>query len=153
MVLTLVTKHSNYSLQINGSATSEEWDKAYRELEEEYGNNPRSAYARLMIGRTEMYTRRLLQAAFKNQNRYPRVLIAQSLVGREGLNLHEACRRVIFLHLEWNPAVVEQQIGRVDRVNSLWASLVEKAKSEANGVAPQIEICPVVFEGTYDASH
>lgn len=141
------------SLQLTGNATSEEWIKANQELEEEYGSNPRSAYARLMVGRTEMSTRRLLQAAFNNPNRYPRVLIAQSLVGREGLNLHEACRRVIFLHLEWNPAVVEQQIGRVDRVNSLWASMVERASLETNGVAPQIEIHPVVFEGTYDALH
>lgn len=85
------------SLQLTGNATSEEWIKANQELKEGSGSNPRSAYARLMVGRAEMSTRRLLQAALKDPNRYPRVLIAQSLVGREGLNLHEACRRVIFL--------------------------------------------------------
>ena len=35
------------------------------------------------------------------------MLVAQSLVGREGLNLHKSCRIVLLLHLEWNPGVVE----------------------------------------------
>jgi SNF2 family DNA or RNA helicase len=52
------------------------------------------------------------------------VLVAQSVVGREGLNLHRACRTVILLHPEWNPGVVEQQIGRVDRLSSYWEQLL-----------------------------
>ena len=31
--------------------------------------------------------------------------------------------------------------------------MLEGASRETNGVAPQIEIHPVVFEGTYDALH
>jgi hypothetical protein len=53
------------------------------------------------------------------------VLVAQSQVGREGLNLHESCRIVIQFHAEWNPAVLEQQIGRVDRKGSRWEQLAQ----------------------------
>jgi hypothetical protein len=75
------------------------------------------------------------------------VLVAQSLVGREGLNLHQACRTVVLLHPEWNPAVVEQQIGRVDRVGSRWETLM---KSHEGAEPPRIKVRPIVFRGTYD---
>jgi SNF2 family DNA or RNA helicase len=48
------------------------------------------------------------------------VLVAQSQVGREGLNLHEEYRTVVLLYAEWNPGILEQQIGRVDRKNRRW---------------------------------
>jgi superfamily II DNA or RNA helicase len=44
-----------------------------------------------------------------------RVLIATD-VASEGLNLHSAARTVIHLELPWTPAVVEQRVGRVDRI-------------------------------------
>ena len=47
-------------------------------------------------------TRRYIQAAFNRRGASPWVLIAQSQVGREGLNLHEACRVVVQFHAEWN---------------------------------------------------
>lgn len=108
------------------------------------------SFARLMRGTTSPDTRRNLQAIFNRSNSRLMVLAAQSQVGREGLNLHEACKTVVMLHLEWNPAVVEQQIGRVDRKNSLW--LKELAEWEANGKVgemPTINIHPIVFSGTY----
>jgi hypothetical protein len=46
-------------------------------------------------------------------------------VGREGLNLHESCRIVVQFHAEWNPAVIEQQIGRVDRKGSRCEQLAQ----------------------------
>lgn len=49
---------------------------------------------------------------------YPTVLIANAVM-QEGLDLHRQCRRVIHHDLEWNPAQVEQRIGRVDRLGSL----------------------------------
>ena len=78
--------------------------------------------------------------------------MAQSLVGREGLNLHKACRTVVLLHPEWNPGVVEQQIGRIDRIGSLWEEKLNQAiaAGQAKGDLPRIEIRPVVFQGTYD---
>jgi hypothetical protein len=72
------------------------------------------------------------------------------MVGREGLNLHEECRAVVLLHPEWNPAVVEQQVGRVDRLNSRWQKDLNKWVEDRDGDVPRIEIRPVIFKGTYD---
>lgn len=105
-----------------------------------------------MYGETKSATRRFLQLAFNRKQGHPKVLVAQSLVGREGLNLHRACRTVVLLHPEWNPGVVEQQIGRVDRIGSLWEEKLNQAifDEKSNGDLPRIEIRPVVFQGTYD---
>lgn len=108
-------------------------------------------FARMMSGSTAPQTRRLLQAAFNRPTSWPMVLLAQSRVGREGLNLHEACRTVILLHAEWNPGIVEQQIGRVDRKNSRW--LMDLRAWQQGGTSddpPRIRIHPVVVSGTYD---
>jgi hypothetical protein len=97
----------------------------------------------------------MLQQAFNRRDSFPQVLVAQSMVGREGLNLHRECRTVVMMHPEWNPGVVEQQIGRVDRVGSYWSKLLEKAL--ADGTLPEhfprIMVKSVIFEGTYDAKH
>ncbi len=121
-------------------------------LNSEYSKRD-SLPAQLMNGETRAETRRFMQMAFNRKNCNPKVLIAQSLVGREGLNLHKACRTVILLHPEWNPGVVEQQIGRVDRHGSLWEQLIEKAVITQENNAdfpPRIIFCPVIFSGTYD---
>lgn len=107
-------------------------------------------FARLMHGKTKPQTRRNMQASFNRSNSRLRVLLAQSQVGREGLNLQEACRTIVLLHSEWNPGVVEQQIGRVDRKKSLW--LKDVLEWEAKGKVaemPTITIHPIVFAGTY----
>lgn len=114
-----------------------------------------SVLCRLMNGDTEWNTRRRLQRQFNTENCYPRVLIAQSMVGREGLNLHKCCRKVVLIHPEWNPGVVEQQIGRVDRIDSLWNRLVESWQSQQDDnksikTYPYIEVYYIVFKGTYD---
>lgn len=111
-----------------------------------------SRHARLLQGDTMWGTRKLLQAAFNRPGASPRVLIAQSQVGREGLNLHEACRVVIQFHAEWNPAVLEQQVGRVDRKGSRWDNLAATWLSGGCvGEPPFIEVRQLVFDGTYDA--
>jgi superfamily II DNA or RNA helicase len=108
-------------------------------------------FAVLLAGDTQASTRRYIQAAFNRRTSSPRVLIAQSQVGREGLNLHEACRVVIQFHAEWNPAILEQQIGRVDRKNSLWERLARQWLTSKDGDLPRVEVRQLVFEGTYDA--
>ncbi len=130
---------------------SDLWSDLRLRLHEEY-NRPEGGYARLMYGETKAATRRFLQLAFNRKQGHPKVLVAQSLVGREGLNLHRACRTVVLLHPEWNPGVVEQQIGRVDRIGSLWEEKLNQAifDEKSNGDLPKIEIRPVVFQGTYD---
>lgn len=119
-------------------------------LEDDDGRQ--SLHARLLQGATRWETRRYLQAAFNRPSASPWVLIAQSQVGREGLNLHEACRVVVQFHAEWNPAVLEQQIGRVDRKGSLWERRARKWLDDgAQGDPPFLEVRQLVFEGTYDA--
>ncbi len=127
------------------------WARLRTHLESEF-TSQRGGLARTLDGRTRTPTRRLLQAAFNRKGSWPKVLVAQSTVGREGLNLHEACRVVLLFHPEWNPAVVEQQIGRVDRINSRWERDLAAA-IDADVAAedlPRIEVHCLVFEGTYD---
>ncbi|AKT42530.1 helicase-related protein [Chondromyces crocatus] len=119
-------------------------------LEDDDGRQ--SFHARLLQGATRWETRRYLQAAFNRPGASPWVLIAQSQVGREGLNLHESCRVVVQFHAEWNPAVLEQQIGRVDRKGSLWEQRARKwLEDGAQGEPPFVEVRQLIFEGTYDA--
>lgn len=127
------------------------WSETLERLRQDYSHQ-QGGFARQLNGDTAPGTRRLLQLAFNRPNSNPRVLIAQSQVGREGLNLHLACRTVVLLHLEWNPAVVEQQIGRVDRMGSLWQKLLVEAIESADDTVPmpRIQVRPVIFEGTYD---
>lgn len=130
---------------------AELWTLLQERLASEY-NRPEGGFARLMYGGTANETRRLLQLAFNRLHSNPRVLVAQSLVGREGLNLHKACKTVILLHPEWNPGVVEQQIGRVDRVSSRWEQALREAigKGHSGERLPRILVRPVIFRGTYD---
>lgn len=127
------------------------WETLQERLREEF-NRPQGSFARLMYGGTPPQTRQLLQLAFNRAGTHPRVLVAQSMVGREGLNLHRACKTVVLLHPEWNPGVVEQQIGRVDRVGSLWERQMEErlGRGAENAAWPRILVRPVVFRGTYD---
>jgi superfamily II DNA or RNA helicase len=121
-------------------------------FKEYLGREPRSHFCRMLDGSVQHATRRSVQASFNRHEAGPYVLIAQSTVGREGLNLHKACRRVFLFHPEWNPGVMEQQIGRVDRIESLWNRLAEEWKLNGNpeSIYPKIEVESLVFRGTYD---
>jgi superfamily II DNA/RNA helicase len=48
---------------------------------------------------------------------FPDVLIASAVLA-EGVDLHIDCRHVIHHDLDWNPSVLEQRTGRVDRLGS-----------------------------------
>lgn len=138
-------------VEFDEEQAQEAWKNLEEHLRQGYPSQ-QGGFSRLMYGETKPQTRRMIQLAFNRANSFPRVLVAQSLVGREGLNLHESCRIVVLLHPEWNPGVVEQQIGRVDRVNSRWAKALRQAIGDgASGTnLPRIEIRPVIFKGTYD---
>ena len=137
--------------EIDDSEADGLWERLRARIDEEYSRT-QGSFARFMYGGTSPPARRMIQAAFNRRGGYPTVLVAQSMVGREGLNLHGACRTVVLLHPEWNPAVVEQQIGRVDRVGSDWSRALDEAVTQGTtGEAlPRIEIRPVIFRGTYD---
>ncbi len=119
------------------------------EAEAGYSGLARSEFARELRGGSSASTKHVLQALFNTPSLRPRVLVAQSRVAAEGLNLHEACRHVLFLHLDWNPATIEQQIGRVDRVGSLWSRDFEA--SDGGSGSPRIELATIVIGGTSDA--
>ena len=112
------------------------------------------SFARLLYGETRPQTRRFLQNAFNRPGSWPTVLVAQSMVGREGLNLHEECRTVVLLHAEWNPGVVEQQIGRVDRKNSRFLKDYRAGDWRSHGASPpRIEVSCIQMDGGYDSLH
>jgi len=58
-----------------------------------------------------------LCAAF-NSPLLPDILICTA-IGSEGIDLHLECQDVVHHDLPWNPALLEQRTGRVDRVGSL----------------------------------
>lgn len=62
-------------------------------------------------------SRERLREAF-NTPLYPMILVANEVM-QEGLDLHHHCRRVVHHDLAWNPAQLEQRVGRVDRLGSL----------------------------------
>lgn len=70
-------------------------------------------------------SRERLREAF-NTPLYPMVLVANEVM-QEGLDLHHHCRRVVHHDLAWNPAALEQRVGRVDRLGSLVQRLRERS--------------------------
>lgn len=48
---------------------------------------------------------------------YPMVLICNRPM-QEGVDLHRECRRLVHHDLSWNPAQLEQRVGRLDRIGS-----------------------------------
>jgi hypothetical protein len=55
-------------------------------------------------------------------------------------------------HAEWNPTVLDQQVGRVDCKASLWERLAQKWLADGKqGEPPFAEVRQLVFEGPYDA--
>ncbi len=137
--------------ELDEDEANELWPSIEERIREEFAH-VRGGMARLMYGGTSAASRRVLQLGFNRKNSFPSVLVAQSVVGREGLNLHQACRIVYLMHPEWNPGVVEQQIGRIDRLGSRWEK--EFLRAQKNGTPakelPFIEVKSIIFKGTYD---
>ncbi|MQA37044.1 SNF2-related protein [Rugamonas aquatica] len=133
------------------------WRNAVQTVEQELEKDSSGKYqfrmsphSRVLYGEVKASTRRVRQSTFNNRQLNPQVLIAQSAIASEGLNLHRACRTVVLFHLDWNPGRIEQQIGRVDRQDSAW--MHEFADWRGSGEAPAIEIHTIALAGTYDAA-
>ncbi len=69
---------------------------------------------RMVFGDTPRPARERVMQAF-NSPLFPEVLISSSVLG-EGVDLHRFCRFVIHHDLSWNPSVIEQRTGRLDRI-------------------------------------
>jgi superfamily II DNA/RNA helicase len=76
----------------------------------------------------------------------PEILICTS-VGAEGIDLHRHWRRVVHYDLAWNPALVEQRTGRIDRIGS--KTFRERERVQC-GPKPWLEIGIPFLAGTYD---
>jgi hypothetical protein len=72
-------------------------------------------------------SRERLREAF-NTPLHPMILIANEVM-QEGLDLHRNCRRVVHHDLAWNPAQLEQRVGRIDRLGSLTFRRRERDRS------------------------
>ena len=97
----------------------------------------------LVSGSTKQQTRDRRFTGF-NTPLLPEVMVCTS-VGQEGIDLHRHCRNVIHYDLAWNPAVVEQRTGRVDRIGS--KAFRERALKND---AAFLEIALPYLAGTYD---
>ncbi|WP_296949837.1 DEAD/DEAH box helicase [uncultured Massilia sp.] len=137
-----------------------DWEAVIRDQEEDLEKDQHghyvfrmSPFSQRLYGDIKPSTRRVRQSAFNNAKLNPKVLIGQSDVASEGLNLHRACRAVVLFHLDWNPGRIEQQIGRVDRQDSAWMQAFEawRDRDGARGDAPYIDVHTIALEGTYDA--
>lgn len=78
---------------------------------------PEDFAVQMLDGSVKPERRVVLCAAF-NSPLAPDILICTS-IGSEGIDLHKECAEVIHHDLPWNPARLEQRIGRIDRVGSL----------------------------------
>jgi hypothetical protein len=87
-------------------------------------------------------SRERLREAF-NTPLYPMILIANEVM-QEGLDLHKQCRRIVHHDLVWNPAQIEQRIGRIDRLGSLTNRL------RKNGENVTLDVLYPVIRGTID---
>jgi len=79
------------------------------------------ANVRAVTGETPPKYRSVVMRAF-NSPLFPEILIASQILA-EGVDLQRSCRMVIHHDLCWNPSLLEQRIGRVDRLGSLSADL------------------------------
>ncbi len=102
-------------------------------------------FVSLVHGETDQATRERAFAGF-NTPLLPEVLICTS-VGAEGIDLHRHCRHVIHYDLAWNPAVVEQRTGRVDRIGS---KTFRERELAGPGEACFLEVSVPFLAGTYD---
>lgn len=71
---------------------------------------------RLVNGTAKPDTRQRLMLAF-NTPFYPEILVASSVMA-EGVDLQMNCRTIIHHDLCWNPSMLEQRTGRIDRVGA-----------------------------------
>jgi hypothetical protein len=69
---------------------------------------------RLVNGEVRPETRRKLLLTF-NTPLFPEILVASRVLA-EGVDLHLNCRHVIHHDLDWNPSLLKQRTGRVDRL-------------------------------------
>lgn len=111
----------------------------------------RQDFAEVLSGSTKSVLQERLMEAF-NTKFNPQILIVTQ-IGQEGIDLQKECSRVIHYDLWWNPATMEQRVGRVDRIGSKISREREqyekKAKAKRDG-GPKLEIFTPYIKDTVD---
>jgi len=100
----------------------------------------------LVDGSTDQTSRGRTFVGF-NTPLLPDILVCTS-VGAEGIDLHRHCRNVVHYDLAWNPAVLEQRTGRVDRIGS--KAQRDRLRAAEDPQAPFLEVGVPFLAGTYD---
>jgi hypothetical protein len=102
-------------------------------------------FVALVLGGGDQQARERIFAGF-NTPLLPEVLVCTS-VGAEGIDLHRHCRRIVHYDLAWNPAVLEQRTGRVDRIGS---KTFREREVAIDSEGPSLEVGVPFLAGTYD---
>ncbi|WP_088227351.1 helicase-related protein [Desulfosporosinus sp. FKB] len=117
-----------------------DWEEAYNRFIDNYLKAPSATREAMLLGlkssdvvsiitgATKIEARERIKAGF-NTPFYPQVLIATPTM-QEGVDLQVECKRIIHYDLEWNPASMEQRVGRIDRINSLISKLRDEGGKE-----------------------
>ena len=103
------------------------------------------SFVALVLGGGDQQARERIFAGF-NTPLLPEVLVCTS-VGAEGIDLHRHCRRIVHYDLAWNPAVLEQRTGRVDRIGS---KTFREREAANDSEGPSLEVGVPFLAGTYD---
>ncbi len=105
-----------------------------------------TSFVALVDGSTSPERRNRVFAGF-NSPLLPEVLICTT-VGQEGIDLHRHCRHVVHYDLAWNPAVLEQRTGRVDRIGS--KTFRERAAAPDDPEPAVLDVGVPFLAATYD---
>jgi hypothetical protein len=100
----------------------------------------------LVEGNTPNETRNRAYVGF-NSPLLPDVLVCTK-VGAEGIDLHRQCRKVVHFDLAWNPAVLEQRTGRIDRIGS--KAQRDRQRTTSAELSPYLDVGVPFLAGTYD---
>jgi hypothetical protein len=89
-------------------------------------------------------SRERLREAF-NTPLFPMVLIANEVM-QEGLDLHHQCARIVHHDLAWNPAQLEQRVGRIDRLGAL----IQRRRAKEKDRDAKLAVLYPLIERTID---